>query len=160
MTLLGVLPLLCIGAFAVFAAGGKADFSIAASPSSQTVSQGQAATYTVTVTRVNGFAEAVTLSASGLPERRQRELEALQRDQLERRAAEPQNSATLTIQTDGEHSERHLAARRSPRRAASCHAYGHVSRLVVQPAAQPNFTSRRVAGEPRPWSRATRRPTR
>ena len=40
MTLLGVLALRCCGAYAVFAAGGKADFSIAASPSSQTVTPG------------------------------------------------------------------------------------------------------------------------
>ena len=45
MTLLGVLVAIGLGAYTVFAAGGKADFSIAASPSSQTVTQGQATTY-------------------------------------------------------------------------------------------------------------------
>ncbi len=67
LTLLGVLALSGISAYAVFAAGGKPDFSIAASPSSQTVSQGQATTFTVTVTRANGFTGPVSLAASGLP---------------------------------------------------------------------------------------------
>src|SRR5919108_122270 len=67
LTLLGVLTVLALSAYAVYAAGGKADFSIAASPSSQTVSQGQAATYTVTLSRLNGFTGSVSLSASNLP---------------------------------------------------------------------------------------------
>ena len=43
------------------------DYSIAASPASQTVSKGQAATYTVSVTRRNGFAGSVRLRATNLP---------------------------------------------------------------------------------------------
>ena len=43
------------------------DFSISASPSSQTVAAGQNTTYSVTVTASNGFSGTVTLSASGLP---------------------------------------------------------------------------------------------
>ena len=43
------------------------DFAVSASPSSQTVVQGQGKSYTVTVTPSNGFTGAVTLSASGLP---------------------------------------------------------------------------------------------
>lgn len=43
------------------------DFSIAASPASQTVSPGGSTTYTVTLTSQAGFSSAVTLSASGLP---------------------------------------------------------------------------------------------
>ncbi len=43
------------------------DFSINASPSSQTVVQGSSTTYTATVTPSGGFTGAVTLSASGLP---------------------------------------------------------------------------------------------
>jgi uncharacterized membrane protein len=65
LTLLGVLAILGITAYAV--AAPKADFSVAASPASQTASQGHSVTYTVTVTRVNGFAGAVTLSAGSLP---------------------------------------------------------------------------------------------
>ncbi len=43
------------------------DFSISASPSSQTVTAGQSTTYSVTVSAINGFTGTVTLSASGLP---------------------------------------------------------------------------------------------
>jgi uncharacterized membrane protein len=43
------------------------DFTIAASPSTQTVAAGGSTTYTTTLTAVNGFSGTVTLSASGLP---------------------------------------------------------------------------------------------
>jgi hypothetical protein len=42
-------------------------FTISASPSSQTVTQGNAASYTATVTPSGGFTASVSLSASGLP---------------------------------------------------------------------------------------------
>lgn len=43
------------------------DFSISATPASQTVVQGKSTTYTATITAINGFGGAVTFSASGLP---------------------------------------------------------------------------------------------
>src|SRR5262249_52687569 len=43
------------------------DFSLSASPSSQTVTQGHATSYGVTITPTLGFTGAVTLSISGLP---------------------------------------------------------------------------------------------
>ena len=43
------------------------DFTVAASPSSVTVTQGSNGTSTITVTSLNGFNSATTLSASGLP---------------------------------------------------------------------------------------------
>jgi len=43
------------------------DFSIGASPSSVTVTQGSNGTSTITITSLNGFNSATTLSASGLP---------------------------------------------------------------------------------------------
>jgi len=43
------------------------DFSVAASPSSVTVTQGGTGTSTITVTSLSGFNSATTLSASGLP---------------------------------------------------------------------------------------------
>jgi hypothetical protein len=46
-----------------------ADFSIAASPSSQTVSRNSKATYTVTVTALGPFSAIVNFSVSGLPAR-------------------------------------------------------------------------------------------
>src|SRR5437667_2740911 len=67
LALIGVLAGLGVGAYAVFAAGGTPDFSITRTPASQTVGQGQTATYTVTVKRLNGFAGSVTLKAGKLP---------------------------------------------------------------------------------------------
>ena len=43
------------------------DFSIAAAPASQTVTQGSGTSYTATVTALNGFSGSASLSASGLP---------------------------------------------------------------------------------------------
>ena len=43
------------------------DFSLSATPASQSVNQGGTANYTVTVNAVGGFADPVTLSVSGLP---------------------------------------------------------------------------------------------
>jgi subtilase family serine protease len=51
-----------------FTAGAPApDFSVSASPSSRTVTQGTNATYTVTVGALNGFTGTVALSQTGLP---------------------------------------------------------------------------------------------
>lgn len=49
------------------AASGGANFSLSASPSSVTVTQGSSASSTITVTPSGGFTGSVTLSASGLP---------------------------------------------------------------------------------------------
>jgi serine protease AprX len=60
------------------AAGGKSgtasvtvpaasDFSLSVSPTSQSVRRGGTATYTVTITRLNGFTGSVTLSLTGQP---------------------------------------------------------------------------------------------
>ena len=46
---------------------GTSDFSISATPSSQTVIRGNSTSYTATVTAVGSFTGSVTLSASGLP---------------------------------------------------------------------------------------------
>ena len=46
---------------------GTPDFTIGASPSSVTVNQGSSGTSTITITSLNGFNSATTLSASGLP---------------------------------------------------------------------------------------------
>jgi hypothetical protein len=67
LTLLGVIVVLGTGSYAVFAAASKPDFSIGASPSSQTVSPGGKATYTASVTRLSGFTGSVSLAVSGLP---------------------------------------------------------------------------------------------
>jgi trimeric autotransporter adhesin len=44
-----------------------AEFSLAASPASQTISPGQTTSYTATLTPLNGFNQAVTLACSGAP---------------------------------------------------------------------------------------------
>jgi uncharacterized membrane protein len=43
------------------------DFSVSASPGSQTISQGSSTSYAVSITRTGGFSGSVTLSASNLP---------------------------------------------------------------------------------------------
>lgn len=54
--------------FAITIASGP-DFTVSASPGSQTVTRGGKATYTVTVGSLSGFTGSVSLSASGLPSR-------------------------------------------------------------------------------------------
>jgi hypothetical protein len=66
LTLLGVLVALVVGSLAVYAAG-KDDFSVTATPPSQTVTQGNSTTYGVTVGKINNFQSGVALSVSGLP---------------------------------------------------------------------------------------------
>jgi hypothetical protein len=60
-----------LNAHAVSGANFKAaigfDFTLSASPSSRTVTAGTSTSYGVTITPFNGFNDAVTLSASGLP---------------------------------------------------------------------------------------------
>lgn len=58
--------------FALFVYNGSGgapspDFTVAASPASRSVVQGSGTTYTATVTSVNGFSAATSLSVSGLP---------------------------------------------------------------------------------------------
>jgi hypothetical protein len=67
LALLGVLVTLIGGAAVYAATAKKTDFSLAAAPASQTVSQGGTASYTITVTRLNGFTGSVALAASNLP---------------------------------------------------------------------------------------------
>jgi hypothetical protein len=67
LALLGVLVTLVGGAVVYAAAASKANFSITATPATQTVGQGNTASYTLTVTRLNGFTGSVSLAASNLP---------------------------------------------------------------------------------------------
>ncbi len=54
-------------AMTLISSGPVPDFSISASPASQTVTPGSGTSYTATVTAINGFTGNVTLSATGLP---------------------------------------------------------------------------------------------
>ena len=53
--------------FAISTVPPAPDFSLSASPTSQTVIQGAGTSYTITIAPTNGFSSAVTLSVSGLP---------------------------------------------------------------------------------------------
>ncbi len=53
--------------FPTCGAAPSPDFTIAASPGSLTIEQGGSGTSTITITSLNGFSSATTLSASGLP---------------------------------------------------------------------------------------------
>jgi hypothetical protein len=69
---LGVLLLLAalvntLTASSRLQASAKADFTLSASPASASAAQGQAATYTLTQQKLNGFNGAVGLTASNLP---------------------------------------------------------------------------------------------
>jgi len=65
LALIGVLCAVGVGAVAVH--GASAAFTLAASPSSQIVTAGQAATYTVTVTRNRRYGGGVSFAVTGLP---------------------------------------------------------------------------------------------
>jgi F5/8 type C domain-containing protein len=54
-------------AMTLAATGSASNFSIAASPGSQTVTAGSGTSYTITIAAVNGFSGSVALNASGLP---------------------------------------------------------------------------------------------
>jgi hypothetical protein len=58
----------CSGTGTIISVTNPADFALSIAPASQTVNPGGTATYSVTVTAINGnFPQPVTLSASGLP---------------------------------------------------------------------------------------------
>ena len=65
--ILAVLAVFAVAGIAANAAGGKPDFGLSPSPSSATVSQGQKATFTIQLTRMNGFDKAVALTTGPLP---------------------------------------------------------------------------------------------
>jgi uncharacterized membrane protein len=136
VTLVGVLALLGISAYAVYAASGKADFSIAPSPGSQTVSAGQATSYTVTVSRVNGFSGSVTLSASNLPSGATASWK-LSNGTTSNVVPPGLNSATLTVQTASSTPTKSYYPIVTGTSGNLSHATAVT--LVVQPATQPNF---------------------
>jgi hypothetical protein len=137
LTLLGVLVVFGVSAYAVFAAGGKADFSLAASPGSQTVSAGQAATYTVTITRSNGFSGSVTMTASSLPTGATATWKLA--DGTSSNVIPPsQNTATLKIQTSSSTQNKTYYPIITGTSGNLSHST--VVTLIVQPSTQPNFT--------------------
>jgi hypothetical protein len=137
LTMLCVLVGSGMGAYAVLAAGGKPDFSIAASPAGQTVSQGQATSYTVTASRLNGFAGPVSLNASNLPSGATASWK-LSDGTNSNVVPASLNGATLTIQTASNTPN----ATSQPLITATSGNLTHTTTvtLAVQPATQPNFT--------------------
>jgi uncharacterized membrane protein len=134
VTLIGVL---IASAVVAYAAGGKADFSLGTSPSSQTVTAGQAATYSVSITRSNGFAGAVTLSVAGLPSGTTAAWK-LADGTVTNVVPASQNTASLVLQT----AATTPAATTTPVITAVSGNLSHTASvtLVVQGAAQPSFT--------------------
>ncbi|OLE38014.1 MAG: hypothetical protein AUG48_02900 [Actinobacteria bacterium 13_1_20CM_3_68_9] len=144
LALLGVIAGLGVGAYAVFAAGPRPDFSVTASPSSQTVNRGQAGTYTVTVRRLNGFAGAVTLKVTNLPTGATASWKLS--DGTTANVLPPGvDRARLTIKT----APNTPTTTSHPLITATKGTLSHTTTvsLVVQPATKPNFAS-----APSPWS--------
>ena len=136
LALLIVAAVCGVGAYAVFAAGATPDYSIAASPASQTVSKGQAATYKVSVTRRNGFAGSVRLRAANLPSGATASWKLS--DGTNSNVVPPGVSwATLRIKT-GSNTPNGTS---SPKIEGTSGNLKHTTtvKLVVQPATQPNF---------------------
>ncbi|GGG69379.1 hypothetical protein [Edaphobacter dinghuensis] len=67
LTITGTSGTLSHSATVMLIVQGAPDFSISASPSSQTVTPGNSITYTTSISALNGFASTVNLSVSGLP---------------------------------------------------------------------------------------------
>ena len=67
LTITGTSGTLSHSTTATLVVQGPPDFSISASPSSQTVTQGNGTTYTTSISALNGFTGTVNLSVSGLP---------------------------------------------------------------------------------------------
>jgi hypothetical protein len=146
LALCGVLLGLGVGAYAVFAAGGTPDFSITRTPASQTVGQGQTATYTVTVKRLNGFAGSVTLKVAKLPSGSSASWK-LSNGTSSNVLPPRLDRARLAIKT----ASNTPTATSHPVITATSGNLSHTTTatLVVQPSSQPNF----ILGAS-PWSRS------
>ena len=67
LTITGASSTLSHSATVTLIVPGPPDFSISASPSSRTVTQGNSTTYTASISALSGFTGTVNLSVSGLP---------------------------------------------------------------------------------------------
>ena len=136
LALLIVAAVCGAGAYAVFAAGAQPDYSIAASPASQAVSKGQAATYKVSLTRRNGFAGSVRLRAANLPSGATASWKLS--DGTNSNVVPPGVSwATLTIKT-GSNTPNGTSSLKIEGTSGNL-KHATTVKLVVQPATQPNF---------------------
>ena len=138
LTLAGVLVVFGFPAYAVFAAGGKPDFSIAVSPAARPSPRGRRRNYSITVTRANGFTGAVSLSAGSLPSSATASWKLQRRHYFERGSREPQQR-DADDPDGGDHPQRHLpAADHGDERKSR--ATLQTSRRLSKTAAQPNFS--------------------
>jgi uncharacterized membrane protein len=136
VTLLGALAVLCAAGYVVYAAANKPDFSVMAAPASQTVTAGQSTSYTVTVSRLNGFTGSVTLAASGLPSGATATWKLS--DGTSSNVLPPSlTSAAVTIQTATSTPTGTYNATITGTSGNLAHST--TVKLVVQPASQPNF---------------------
>lgn len=67
LTITGTSGTLTHASQVTLSVGALPDFTVAASPNSQTIAQGSSTTFTTNVTAVNGFSGVVSLAVSGLP---------------------------------------------------------------------------------------------
>ena len=135
MVLVAALAILASGGYAVYAAL-QPGLAVAPSPASQIVSQGQAATYTVTVNRLNGLTGPVTLKAGNLPAGVTASWDGVVRSSLSVPAGV--NVATLKLQTSS-------TTKVGTAYPAITATSGSITRLtaitmVVESLATPNFT--------------------
>jgi uncharacterized membrane protein len=146
LALTGVLAALGFGAYAVFAASGSPDFSITRTPATQTVNQGQTATYIVAIKRLNGFNGSVTLKASKLPGGASASWQ--RSDGAKSNVLPPgMDRARLAIKTGSSTPP----GTSHPLITATSGSLSHTATvtLVVQASSQPNFNL-----TPSPWSRS------
>jgi hypothetical protein len=119
------------GTYALAASGVQPDFSLAGTPSSQTVNAGGSTTFSIGVTRTNGFSSAVSLSAAGLPAGTAASFNPSA-------PASSQAASTMTVTT----SSATPAGTYKVTVTGAGQGRSHTAdvTLVVQPAPQPNFT--------------------
>jgi uncharacterized membrane protein len=97
-----ILALALLGVFATagiaaYAAAAKPDWTVAPTPSSQTATAGNATTYAIQLTRINGFTGSVTLSAGSLPPAT---TASFSPSTISSTTATTSNTSTLTLQTN------------------------------------------------------------
>ena len=113
---------------------GTPDFTIGASPSSVTINQGSNGTSTITITSLNGFNAATTLSASGLPS-------GVTAAFSTNPVTPPANgSATSTLTLTASSSATTGAAAVTITGTSGSTTHTTTINLTVNTAAQPNFT--------------------
>jgi uncharacterized membrane protein len=140
---LALLGVLCLAGIVAYAESGRPDFNIGASPSTVSVPQGQTATYSIQLARVNGFTDSVALAiSSALPPGVKATFSPNPIPAVA--SGMPSNAATLTLQTNvesvtpmGTYAVSVTAKGGNPSLSRSA-----TVTLEVQDESRPNFTMR------------------